>query len=78
MSSFASVFTNVRWADTHNHVEPISIAFGRTESDGLPSGDDQYSADIKRVEPTIVSVSVRMVAKGSAVPAACAFNALSM
>ena len=78
ISNFASVLTNVRCAEAPNHVEPISIAFGRTESEGLPSGDDQYSADMNRVEPTMVSVSVRMVAKGRAVPAACAFNALSI
>ena len=78
MSNFASVFTNVRCADAANHVEPISIAFGRIESDGLPSGDVQYSADMNRVVPTTVSVSVRMVAKGSAVPRCmciqCAFD----
>jgi hypothetical protein len=54
------------------------MAFGRTESEGLPSGDGQYSADMNRVDPTTVSVSVRMVAKGRAVPAVCALSALSM
>jgi hypothetical protein len=78
INNFASVFTKVRCADLLNHVEPISMAFGRTESEGLPSGDGQYSADMNRVDPTTVSVSTRMVAKGSAVPEACAPNALSM
>jgi hypothetical protein len=78
MSNFASVLMKVRWAEALNHVDPISMAFGRTESEGLPSGDAQYSADMNRVEPTTVSVSVRMVAKGSAVPEEWALSALSM
>jgi hypothetical protein len=45
ISNFASVFTNVRCADAPNHVEPISIAFGRTESHSWGTEDTLKSLE---------------------------------
>ncbi len=71
--------TSAEREEEASHVYPISQASGDFRPyRGWPGGQDQNSRFQNRVEPMTEPSSTRMMAKGTAVPDFCQFNAVPM